>query len=84
MSGLPPGEVYWNQMLRLDNIALPGEPSCIPDLFVHLVKGSTPICFARVKVGDVYFPSTSWLHVLVNFRDSEGTSASICGACVLL
>ncbi len=44
------GDVYFNQMLRLDNVVLPSEVSSIPDVFVHLLKGGTAICFARVKV----------------------------------
>ena len=44
------GEVHWNEMLRVDNISLPNEPASIPDVFVHLIKGGNPICFARVKV----------------------------------
>jgi hypothetical protein len=44
------GEVYFNQMLRFDNIVLPTEVSSIPDVFVHLLKGGTAICYARIKV----------------------------------
>jgi hypothetical protein len=44
------GDVYFNQMLRLDNIVLPMEVSSIPDVFVHLLKGGTAICYARIKV----------------------------------
>jgi hypothetical protein len=45
------GDVYFNQMLRLDNIGLPAEAASIPDVFVHLMRGGTPICYARIKVG---------------------------------
>lgn len=64
------GQVVWRQMLRLDGIELPTEPSSIPDVFVTLQKGGKQLCYARIKAAELLAESWSGsLHWLPLRRD---------------